>query len=382
MSLNVGELFVNLGVKGSEKTVGALGGVKKGMGDAASASLETKAAIIGAFYALQQFTNASNKMGTGLINNSILLGETTNAIQEYNYAMRQAGVLNVGVEGTFRSIQKAMTDTLFNGGAPEGLAWIAQHTKGGAIGKEQAADYQAHPEKFLLRLQEYAQNEKNIGLRNKVLGSIVGDDMIIALTKNAFTPEVLSKAPKYSPGEVKALNQNDIMWANLFAKINMSVGRFNAKHGGSMVKDVDAVTTALLKLADALITVADKFKLFKWLSVGLESLSVAIQGGPFTEEGQKAGEAMVKSHGWPMGNQMKATVSPELEAMMEANSRHHRIAPKVLAPTESYVTTVHQNISHHGDAKDTKAVKDLHKQAATAAQVQHSYRTRQQGKSK
>ena len=52
MGLTVAEMFVNLGIKGSEKTVDAVNSVDKGISNIRSTSLEAKAAIVAMFYAI------------------------------------------------------------------------------------------------------------------------------------------------------------------------------------------------------------------------------------------------------------------------------------------------------------------------------------------
>ena len=90
--MNIGELFVNIGIKGTEKTIQALGNVKSGLGAVASTSLEVKAAIIGAIYALERLISTSADMGMSLANFKILFGNSTKELQQFQNAGREVGL--------------------------------------------------------------------------------------------------------------------------------------------------------------------------------------------------------------------------------------------------------------------------------------------------
>ncbi len=262
--MNLAELFVSLGVKGSEKTMGAITGMRQGLKDTASTAWETKVALVGAMYALERLFAASGQTGTSLTNFNALLGVSAQTLQQYQYAARQAGVSNQEVEGTFKALQATMTKTLMGEGAPKGMARVAALT--GSMTTQDVDRFAKQPQLLIQKLQEYAQKETNAGLRNEVLKSFgVGDSMIAALNRKAFRPEVLNRAPAYSDKEVKALDSANIGWSNLGNKIEMAIGHLNAAHGGDLVKDFSKITDQVIKLAGAFEKLSEKAELFKWL---------------------------------------------------------------------------------------------------------------------
>lgn len=280
----VGRLFVALGVKGPKKALKAIGDVKKGLSDTKSMGLEAKAAIIGAVYALERMFSKSNQAGTSLTNFNATLGVSAKTLQQYQYAARQVGVSNEAVEGTFRSLQGTITNTLMGKGAPEGLARVAQVVA--QVGKNMSAidlnEFAEKPELLIQRLQEYAQLEQNAGLRNATLKTFgIGDDVIAAMTRNAFRPEVMAKAPTYSDSQIKALDQNNAAWSNLGNKIEMAFGKLNAQHGGQLVRDIDKITTAAIKLSEALLKTANDLKVFELISDIFKGWT-ALLSGDFT----------------------------------------------------------------------------------------------------
>lgn len=265
--LNIGELFIKLGVQGTDKTVGSLGQVKKGLGEAKSMSLGAYAAIIAAVYAFKSMTSSSNQAGTELTNFGSILDTSTKTLQQYEYAGRQIGITNNEVESSFKSLGSAMAKTLLGEGAPKGLARVAQLT--GNISTEDIKKFSNNPELLIQRLQTYTGKESNKALRNETLRSFgLSDSMIAGLAKNQFRPEILNKAPTYSNNQANALAKNNAAWSNLETKIEMSFGKLNASKGGQMVAGISKIADAVIRLADALLKfdksfhVLDKFAKF------------------------------------------------------------------------------------------------------------------------
>src|SRR5580698_7170089 len=187
--MDIGSLFLNLGVRGTDKTVGALTNVKKGLSETASLSLEAKAGIVGAIYALERLFATSGKAGTNLANFNAVTGESVKTLQQYQYAARQVGISNEDVEGSFKGLQSAMTKTLIGEGAPKGLARVGLLT--GGISQQDIKKFAEQPQLLIQRLQEYSKKETNIGLRNETLKSFgISEGMIAALSRQAFRPDV------------------------------------------------------------------------------------------------------------------------------------------------------------------------------------------------
>lgn len=275
--MNVGQLFVNLGVKGTEKTVGAITGVATGMRAAASESWKTKAAILAAFYALQSFTRQSNQEGQTLSNLNTLLDTGTDALQRYQWAARKAGVSSEETSNSLLGLQQAMTKILMGKGAPEGMEWVARIT--GSFDPKDVQKYAEQPQLLLQRLQQYASKETNKGLRNEVLKSFgLGNNMIAALNRQVFTPQNLASAPTYNKGEVAALADMESKWAQIIRKFEMGVGKLNAKFGPDIVKDIETITNQVLKLADALLTLIERFGVMEKLGDIFKGWTQLLQG--------------------------------------------------------------------------------------------------------
>lgn len=362
--MNIAELFVNLGIKGSEKTVGALGAVKKGLGEVGSMSLEAKAGILAALYGFERLMSMSGQAGTGLTNFSSLTGLSAKQLQQWEYAARQAGVSADELTGNVKSVQNSMTNMLLGKGAPEGLN-VIQATVGLDMKKVRDPLY------VMQQLQKAAQAlPPDAG--NMILKSFgLSEGVIAAMRRNMFTPKAFAQAPTYSDREVGQLDKANIAWSNLGNKIQMAMGHFNASHGLSIVKDISQLTDQVLKLVASFEALAEKLKLFQVVGKVFEGWGLifkGISGGVDALTGGAKNTSMTDKK----GNLKIDPVSMLSNWIGKRIDQHFDIAPRMpqLASGgarnngEVHIT---QNIVHHGNAKDTQAVKDSHKVAVNQA---------------
>lgn len=267
MGTGIADLFVNLGIKGDDKALGAIGNIRKGLKDTASVSLEAKAGILAAMYALEQFMAKSGERGTNLTNLDALLGGgLKQTVQQYQWAAQQVGVSNESVAQSFEQIQSAMSKVEMGKEPPAGLRRIAEVV--GGINEAQIHRFVQHPDEMIQVLQKYAQLETNAGVRNENLASIVGKDFIPALTRGAFNPAMLQEALKHilSNKEVGALATADRTWANTFSDMQLMFDRFNAKYGPELAKNVQKIAGEVENLMGKFAKFGEKHNMFDWIT--------------------------------------------------------------------------------------------------------------------
>lgn len=283
--MEVGKLFVSLGIKGSEKSVEAVTGVKDVLGKTASSGLAAKAALVGAMYALERFFSASNARGTELANFNAILGEGTETLQRYQYAAKHVADVNADeVAGSFKTIQDVMAKILISGDVPAGMDWLSKMT--GTISEEDIEEWSRHPEKFIQRLQQYAKAEKNPALANYVIESMgLGTGMEAAIKRQAFTAQNLANAPVRSEGQVKALDKVRQGWSDLHMNVDKTIDNLNAKFGGKLVSDINKLLPAVTNLISAFATLADKAHAFEWIGKAFQGWTEIFKG--LTEEIQQ-----------------------------------------------------------------------------------------------
>ncbi len=352
--MEVGQLFINLGIKGSDKTVDSLTNVKKGMGETKSMSLEMKAAILSAFYGLEKLMSMSMQTGTSLNNFNTLTGISAQTLQQWQYAARQAGISGDEMASSFKTAQSIMTKMLMGQAHPMGLSRVALLT--GGITKEQIDEMAKDPVKLMQRLQEYALKEQNIGLRNETLKSFgLSEGVITAMSKNAFRPDVFKRAPTYSDKEISSLSKADVAWANLNQKIQMAMGHLTAKHGQQLIQDFSNMVTVITRLADAVLYLVENLKILKGISFVFSDLAKTTEnfnaaykkeGGFFGALGERAsavGNAyydMVKDFAKKLDPNVQTDISPNVKPMQ--------------APSKNQNINIKQDLHFQHDGKDHK----------------------------
>jgi hypothetical protein len=107
---SVGDLFVSLGVKGSEKTIGALTDVKKGFGDIVSSSLIAKASIVAAIAAIGHTVNELGTSASSLNVFSSVTGMSPEKIQQMQKAIYKSTGQEVNLVPTLQGMQDAIVN--------------------------------------------------------------------------------------------------------------------------------------------------------------------------------------------------------------------------------------------------------------------------------
>lgn len=372
--MKIGELFVNLGVKGSEKTVGALVGVGKGMGDLKSMSLETKAAIAGVFYGLEKLMAHSVALGTSLTQNSALLDVSAKTLQKWQYAGVQAGDTAEGVVSSIKGINSAMAELYTGGTAAEYMGLVGERLlgKGGFSISRAMKD----PLYVMERLQTLAQ-DKSIptGVLTNMLRSFgVGEGTNVALRKGAFNDANFAKAPVLSDATVSRLQKVQAAMANFEQHVSNIFAHLAATHGQKFIGELDNIAVSLGHVIGNLDTIAQKIGLFKTLAEALEGIANTMELVSNPDKFMKNADGSTGLPGWKdskLGkwfNSFFDTDSSQGTAAMKGFAGVP--SPSIPLPWGGKDVTIHQNITHHGDAKDTHAVGRTHKQAVSNAAKQ------------
>lgn len=271
--MQIGELFVSLKVKGQESVQGVLKNVSKGMGDLGSTSLATKASIIGALYALEEMTRASNAMGTNLSQFHAFSGQNVEMLQRYQYAGRQVGATNEEIAGSFNNLVSAMAKLETTGQMPAGMTLIGQYLGDLDVNKA------LHDTRYLFdELAKFARDARvPVGVANEALLSFgLSPGTIAAMRKNAFRPDILSRAPVYSEKDAEALTKMNAQWGNLFQNWEMMVGRLNLKHGGALIRDLTKLSKAFEGLANSLLAATEKLHVFEGIGAVFKEITTDV----------------------------------------------------------------------------------------------------------
>lgn len=270
--MKIAEFFIGLGVKGDDKTNNAIGGIRSGIGEIRTTSLAAKAAIVGVVYGLERMMSHSAQQGANLVRFANLTGLSTKRLQQWQFAAKMASVSNEEVTGSFKSVQGAMANMLLGKGSPEGMHLMSAYTDFD-VSKARDTFY------VMEKISEFAKKApKDVG--NTLLQSFgIGEGMITAMRRNAFTAEKLMKAPIYTQKEIKKLEKVNAEWSKLGHLMKLSMGKITSKHGTSIMGDLNETTKELVTLIEALVTLSGKLEVFKVLNKAISGWGEIFKAG-------------------------------------------------------------------------------------------------------
>lgn len=363
--MTIAEFFVELGVKGSEKAVGALKGIKDGMSNLESTSLETKAAILGVVYGLQQMMSKSGEAGSNLTNFTALTGLSAKSLQQWQYAARQANVNSEEFTSSLSNVQKGIAKIWTEGKGPSGLGLIA-NTVGLDQKRLQDTFY------LMTKLQEFALSTKVApALGNTALESMgLSPNTIAAMRRKKFTPEVLNSAPIYSDNQIKSLDRVNIAWSNLGQKVQKAFGDFTSKRGMELVNEFSQIAVAVIKLATAFDHLAQTLKLFPLIGKIFEGWAGLFEESADTVESLNKSPKQFLKNVWSFVN--TPLEEPDKNATTYKNflsrpvDNHHASYRGHSGPTQ---VNVKQDLHFQHDGKDHRKNMDSHRKA-----TQHAFR--------
>lgn len=412
--MNVGELFVTIGIKGAEKVGNALASLGKGLADVSTEGLAAKAAVAGVVYGLENLMSNSAAMGMSLKQFATLTGVSAEELQKWQYAARQSGVEAEEVTSSIKGIQSAMAKMQLGQGPPGGFGIIAQYTKG-KFEMEKINDTYY----MMGKLKEFAQSDKvPRPFANEFLKQAgLTDNMIQFLRSTKVELDKIKPSEIFSDKETDTLAKISVAWANLRRSMQMQTGHFTAKYGGDIVNSLSGALKLVFELTESIIKLTKAFPalkvafiaVFGGLALYLAPITSAIAliiaglnqiekfrekkdllGGTLTYNKEKqeyefnkknstGKELSQASHDWDKSSlkenlmewlfpKIDPKVYPSSVPINNSINNNYAIAPHVKpsSPGTTHNTHINQNITHHGDARDTKPVKDLHKSAAAA----------------
>lgn len=256
---NISELFISLGIKGSEKTLNVLSNVKVGLGNIIDTSLAAKAAILAAVYALEQLTTGAAQDGLELQNLSTYIEVGTKSLQQWRNAALQAGISNKEFDQSAKSIHDRIKDFEgFNHVLPDGSYVFAEETHFD-FGKKFKVD------DILPKLLEFARNKKYSRSQIEKILEQWG------LTPNEISQAILGKfsganlknGDILSGKEINKLSNVSIEWGLLENKVKMFIRHLTAKDGEEAVKNLSKMADALFRIANDLERISTKLGVFK-----------------------------------------------------------------------------------------------------------------------
>lgn len=269
MSQSIAELFVNIGIKGADKTVGALGDVKGKIGEITTSSLAAKAGILAVLYGLEQLAQGSMNAGQGLTLYNAATGMSIDKLQEWTHVARHAGMTAGEMEANITGLQDKMNAMQTAGTVPDGWGVFAS-----ATGLENATPEQIGNAEFMMeKAVEFAKKEKdNVAYANHVLEGLgLGKNFAAGARLGRFDQSERDKAPKYSDAQAAGLDRMKNRLGDVHERWEMAMGKMVAKDGPAIVAGVEEVSKAVLQMIAA-------FEKLGGLVGALKGISMVFEG--------------------------------------------------------------------------------------------------------
>lgn len=371
--MKIGELFLQLGIKGTDQSKKALGGVKDSLSEVGSMSLEAKAAILGVIYGLEHMMSNSAKAGMDLQKFANYTGLSTDMLQRWQYMARQSGVSADEMAGSMKSAQMAMDKMNTGQGAPKGLEAISRSLQ--STGSSFDINKAVNDTTYLMnKLREYAKTTADTPQRaNDWLSSFGLSEGVIQMMRTSNVQlDKIRPSNLYSNDEIGQLSKVEVAWQNLGDKINKAFGHLTAKEGLGMIDQIVRLTDSVVKLSEALVKIAQTLHLIEGIGIATESVAGTVSDVS-DMLGASQGDATAKKNlaeknqqtlavtkasieaGW--AGQIYRKLSAPLEAMDRIGTSLFAPGMKPITEREQ-ATTINQNptinVHNHGvkDAQD------------------------------
>jgi hypothetical protein len=248
--MTIAELFVNLGVKGTETAKGALTGVQKGLSDIGSSGLAAKAALLAVVYGAERMTMAAAGRGRDLTMFVNATKLSVMELQKWQYAAELAGGSADEMRGAISGVQSVMTDMITGKGVPSGMGILAKAV-GFDVSKARDTFY------VMDKLKEFAKSvPADIG--NSVLKSFGLSEGVIASFRSAkFRPDTIKDI--LGEREIKNLDNLNTSWTRFWHTIKLFSERKVSIFGPSVIHELSNALAEVLHLEKGLTSLAKKF---------------------------------------------------------------------------------------------------------------------------
>jgi hypothetical protein len=298
-------MFVKLGIQGSEKTVGELKAVDKGLGDIQGTSLEAKAAILALFYETGKYVVQAGEAGEALQNFTARTGIQAKVVQELEWATMKATGKNVDLKSSLEQVQGALANIAKTGniGALKDLGAIISTINSGiknGIIKDKMVDlkemqtWMYDMPLMVKRMQQFSDLTKsNPAMRYQYMKDLpFGNDMMTGFEKGAYEPSKMSSAAGHgmTDSEIANTSKEAVAWATMMKSFEEMVDKIVGNKDA--LKSIENLTSDIVKLMDAFNRADKKLHLIHAITGFVDqTLGGDITSGAYSNETLSQGPA-------------------------------------------------------------------------------------------
>ena len=267
--MKVAELFVNLGIKGTEEASKGVGKVDKGMKGLVSRGIAVKAAFIAAGVAFTRIIKSSANAGTSLKNFESVTGLSVDTLQKWQKAGKAVGIEASQITQSFKGLQSSLQAMKLTNISAD-LAVINDELIRMGSSPIQLEDFN---DAFYVaqKLSEFSKNSDfDKGRKRQLLSSLVDDEFIALLNTDAINPKNLEKYDTLSKKQIENLSKLNAKVGSISSKFQKATQKIAGDISGGLIEKIDLIVNGITKLVLKLNILSEKVGVFKALSFSLE----------------------------------------------------------------------------------------------------------------
>lgn len=281
--MNIGDLFLNLGIKGVDTALKGINSIKTGLSDVSSTGLAAKAAVLGVIYAVERMTSGASTVGAELTRYTNLTGESTEAVQKWGLAhVIAGGKAKEEMYGAFESAQKMAAKISLGGGNPRALGMLMA---GGDFDIMKAVK---SPLYFMEKVRNLLMNPPKGFEKAQITDfaeEFLNPEIIKSILDKSFHPENIKNSEILSPGNIESLKKVNEELARFEIKFQLFKDQFVAKHGLPLIEELSGALNVVKDLSVAFDKLTKKFPELNAVAKGgflALLLALVAAGGPLT----------------------------------------------------------------------------------------------------
>lgn len=244
---NVASLFIDLGVKGGKSVISALSASTNALRSVKNTSIEAKAGIFGALYALEQISSAAVQSAVNLNKFENATGLSAQKLQQWSYWAEINNVKAEEMTSTIKGLQNAQAALALGENVPAGAGYFGLNQNNDPI--EMLSEVQK-------KLKEIGNDQKEIA-KARYMASTLGfsDDMFAALRKGTQGFGGLNKNMTLSGKEQQELVELDRTWTKFWLTVRGTTAKGIARGSTPLTAIVDQLKEETVEAGKAV----DKF---------------------------------------------------------------------------------------------------------------------------
>lgn len=256
--MTVAELFVNIGLKGADKTTKGLSNIGKELKDVSNAGLATKAALLGVFVGLERLTGWASQIGMDMTKFTTVTGISAQELQKWTYAANRYDVSAEEMMTTIKGVSAAMADMRLGKGAPESLGILAKYV---GFDQKKADDTLYVISKIQEFIKSGAASPAIVNQLTKAFG--ISENVFQMLANMSLEKDKLSQSQFITDSEISRLTNVNKQWKDLWYTIRTIGIKLVASEGAIAVNQLAKAFQFLGSTATAISRLLNEFKTLK-----------------------------------------------------------------------------------------------------------------------